>query len=145
MAICQNCLQSINQRDSLKAQVYLAKFYLIQRNFKKVREIYTNYHKNNDFFTIDSLKDWEKGEYYDLMLSAFFEQGQYKNFTRFCYEQVGTNSKIKVDSSEDFIKLLNYYFNKYPPKKKYKNFQDFFQKNFSEIIIDKNHPDVNSA
>ena len=42
LAICQNCLHSINQRDSLKAQVYLAKFYLIKKDFKKVREMYTN-------------------------------------------------------------------------------------------------------
>jgi len=127
---CNNCMNGNSRRDSIKATVVLTRYYLNNNNFNQVVEQYESFIKSNQDFILDSLKIWEAGEYYDIMLHAFFFKSEYAKFCTFLFNEVGYNRKIKVENSEEFYNLIKQYYFDYNKNKSLEDFDIFFKKNF---------------
>lgn len=127
---CNNCLKGNSKRDSIKSRVALTGYYLKQNDFKKISNLYEQFSKLNKEFVLDSLKIWEAGEYYDIMLQSFFLQQQYAKFCTFLFKEVSYNLKVKVENSSEFYNLVKGYYFKYNKDKSIDDFDVFFNKNF---------------
>jgi hypothetical protein len=123
------CLSNGNQKDSIKATVYLCRCYLNACNFDKVDSFYAQFDKTNGYI-LDTLRIWATGEFYDMKLRNLFIQKRYKKFLAFAMQNVGANEKIGVDNSNEFYKLVRQYFIEYFPGRSESEFEMFFRKEF---------------
>lgn len=127
--VISSCSVSLSKKDSIEAKVLSAKIYLTNENFEMVSRILKSYFSNNTEFILDSLRLWERGEYYDIQLRYFFVKKQYKNFSDFVIKKMGYNPKISVENERDFYELVQTYYTQYI-NSSIDGFDAFFNKHF---------------
>lgn len=130
---CNNCLKSNSRRDSIKARVELTKYYLKEKNYGQIEQLYNGFSNANKEFILDSLKIWEAGEYYDIMSQSLFLKQEYAKLCSFLVKDVSYNLKINVKNDEDLYNLVKSYYLKYNKTKSLQDFDAFFNKNFFQI------------
>jgi hypothetical protein len=128
---CQKCLSGDwGMKDSMKAEIYLSKYYLERHDFSKVRLFFKKYQKGNKEFVFDNFKIWEEGEMYDLYLKSLFLEKKYTQLKSFAMSRVGLKGKIEIKNETDFRNLMKIYFTKYFFDSDNDHFDLFYNKNF---------------
>jgi hypothetical protein len=135
LAECERCRKSASMADSIKSKVFLCRYYLKHQKFKKVDSVFSTYSVLNDELILDTLKIWERGEYYDIKLRAFFLQNRIREFCLFLFRDIGYNRKIKIENENDFYLLVKKYYKESYPQKSEKEFDSFFEKNFFPYAV----------
>lgn len=122
-----NCLASFSKKDSIRATILLGKWYLNNKKYSELEELYKLFQSKNIEYSSSEIKIWEKGEYFDLMLKNYFIRNQYSKFLKFLFEEVGSNDKIIVENEDDLFQLVFHYYTLYNnPKASIDEVKKFF-------------------
>lgn len=135
---CKRCLAS-NQKDSILGRLYYARERLNAKDYRFAESAYKEYENSNQAFIQDSLKIWERGQYFEIALKAMFAQKKFEQFLSFLTEKVGMNNNVILNNEADLFNLIRdyykYYFNSNASDQE---LRDFFQKHFSSKKLLKN-------
>lgn len=104
------CFNSRFLSDSIVSTIYLCRRFLSQMEFGALDSMYLSFEKMNKHFQLDSLKIWERGEYFDLKLQSLFMQKKWASFVMFLVSEVGYNKKIIVKNKSDLKLLIQRYY-----------------------------------
>lgn len=130
---CQQCFSGLSQKDSLLAKVLLCKYYLVTKRYLIVNKMYQDYKINNKKIILDSIKIWETGEYYDLLLRSYFLQKKYLDIYEFIIKELGYNKKIIIHDEKDYYNLILKYYQEYINKTPLQDEFNQFYKNTKPI------------
>ena len=114
--------------------MFVAQFKMQHKMYDSVKLMFQEYLKNNSSYSPDSVKTWERGEYYDLMLRVFFLEKKYDDFVSFLIKDVGLNNKIVINDEHDLLKLVVQYYREYINKNaELGEIKGFYDENFKKL------------
>jgi hypothetical protein len=125
--ICKNCVRNGTQRDSINANINLAKYGLESRNFEivdSVTSIFFNKPETDPSY--DSLKTYEEEIYPDIKMRSLFLRGEYGQIINY-FSSPATGEERKVE----FDAKMELYYNEYQSKG-FSSFQSFYLKFFPQ-------------
>ncbi|MGN6402136.1 MAG: tetratricopeptide repeat protein [Flavisolibacter sp.] len=121
-----------SQKDSIVFNVLLARK-LLNNSPEKALGFYNRFQEENNDFVLDSVKVWERGQYYDIKLRYLFISKQYNKLIDFINKNVGYNKLINIKNDADFAKLIEVYYRDYINQNGTSNeFENFFNKQFAK-------------
>lgn len=122
--ICTNCIRSGTQRDSIKASIFLANYFLSKRAYKQFDSLTNIYFEKHTFESYDPLKKYEETFYSEAKILELFLLKQYarmySHYHRH-FEEAENKSSFK-----EYVKQL---YATYMPTTSL-SFEAFFKKNF---------------
>ena len=119
-----------SQKDSIEFNVLLARN-LLNYSPEKALSLYNEFEDANNDFILDSVKIWEKGQYYDIKLRYFFITKNYDKMVEFINKNMGYNKLINIKNDSDLQRLIDVYYKDYiNPNINPNEFQTFFNKRF---------------
>lgn len=128
--MCNQCVQSVFQEDSMFAKILMGKFYLNKRQLNTVDSLYNTYEKNQVISFFDDNYLLERGLYYDLKLRSLFLQKKYNELVKFI-AGIGANSVINIKNEEQFKTYIKGLYKSYFSQDT-TGFKPFFEKSFPD-------------
>lgn len=120
------CDGNYSQKDSITARVFFTRSRLTNSSLQDIEDLYKSYKEANKEFILDSLKIWERGEYYDIYLRYLFKTRQYDHLLDFIIKEVGYNKKIVVENEKDLLQLITEYYIDYNGNSANSKIKQFF-------------------
>ena len=133
--ICNNCINSIFQRDSVYALVLLAQYYLSINNIEKADSMAEDYIHNLDKKTFDSTVLYEKGNYLDLKMRILFKEKKYSSLCNFINTKLEDNPIITIDNEGELRLYIQSLYIDYISSN-LSIFPSFFNSNFGSCFDD---------
>ena len=123
--ICKNCIRNGTQRDSINANINLAKYGLESRNFEIVDSVTSVFfNKPETDPSYDRLKIYEEEIYPDIKMRSLFLRGEYGQIIKY-FSSPATGEVRKIA----FKAKMELYYNDYQLKG-FSSFQSFYLKYF---------------
>lgn len=130
-SICNKCIQSTFQRDSVYVKAMIAKYFMNLKKLNKVDSIATEYLSDIHNKTFDSTVLYEKGIYCDLKMRVLFLQGKYNELCKFAKHDLALNPLIAIDNEQELKFYIQNLYIEYISID-LKGFLTFFEKNFKD-------------
>lgn len=127
---CEVCLNNGTQRDSIVANVFIGRELLLQKKYIQFDELASKYNYNS--YSIDSLKKWERNEWYSMNLESLLAQSKYNLFCDFINSK--SNSYYNIDDEEELKEYLNQYFFKTNNTNNLQDFEIWYNRNFDNCV-----------
>lgn len=122
--ICKNCIWSGTERDSIKAGIFLANYFLNERAYRQFDSLTTIYFEKHEYGSYDPLKKYEETFYSDGKILELFLLKQYAGMYSHYHRHFD-----KEENKKDFKEYVKQLYATYMPKSPL-SFEAFFKKYF---------------
>lgn len=122
--ICENCIRSGTQRDSIKASIFLASYFLNERAYGQFDSLTNIYFAQHEYGSYDPLKKYEENFYSDEKIQELFLLKQYARM----YSHYHRHFE-KEENKNDFKAYVKQLYATYMPTSPL-SFEAFFKKHF---------------